>query len=397
MYLFNKINFIIILLAVSQICFAQKKEILIVDGTTNIPIENVNIYYPENREATFTNSEGKASLNIQKMILKIAHIQYDEVTINGEVLNNIEKITLSPKSIQLDEVLVSSFNLKKAINYVLDNYKDLYVSKPFEKECNFKETMSIDNQLKRLILTKVNWWGKSYELKHFRDLKLRLGSIDFNKNEPMDVFYDSPEDNLPSKSGFIETKRLITVIYLNTLLKGFFNSSENLTNRVEKSPPNQIIISFETDWKVIDDYQIRSKGRIVFDKESRAIIAYLNKTENKNRITRNTSKTTKKKYSYENTNSTINLDFYKSIENKWTLNSCQVNADFNMIYNDKTHFGNIKSNIYVLKETDVKKVSNEGLMDLSKPICQNLPSNSIKNSNSILLSEEEKKFIGVDE
>jgi hypothetical protein len=33
-------------------------------------------------------------------------------------------------------------------------------------------------------------------------------------------------DNLPSKSGFIETKNLIAVIYLNTLLKGFLNSSE---------------------------------------------------------------------------------------------------------------------------------------------------------------------------
>jgi hypothetical protein len=79
------------------------------------------------------------------------------------------------------------------------------------------------------------------------------------------------------------------------------------------------------------------------------------------------------------------------------LNSFQANADFSITYNDKTHFANIKNNIYVLKETDVKKVSNEGLMDLSKPIYQNLPSNNIKNSNSILLSEVEKKFIGVDE
>jgi hypothetical protein len=392
----NKVNFVI-LLVISQICSAQNKEILIVDARTNFPIENVNIYYPENREATFTNSEGKASLNIQKMILIISHIQYDEVTINGEDLNNIEKITLNPKSIQLDEVVVSSFNLKKAINYVLDNYKDLYVSKPFEKECNFKETMTIDNQLKRLILTKVNWWGKSYEVKYSSDLKLRLGSIDFNKNEPADIFYDSPEDNLPSKNGFIETKNLIAVIYLNTLLKGFLNSSENLTNRIENSPSNQIIISFESDWKVFENYQSRSKGRIVFDKESKAIIAYLRDTEDKNNITRKTTKTTKKEYSYENTNSEIQLDFYKSIENKWTLNSFQANADFSITYNDKTHFANIKNNIYVLKETAVKKVSNEGLMDLSKPIYQNLPSNTITNSNSILLTEVEKKFIGVDE
>jgi hypothetical protein len=78
----------------------------------------------------------------------------------------------------------------------------------------FKETMTIDN-LKKLILTKVNWWGK-LQVKHSSDLKFRLGSIDFNKMKPCLLILEKP-----SNSGFIETKNLIAVIYLNTLLKGF--------------------------------------------------------------------------------------------------------------------------------------------------------------------------------
>jgi hypothetical protein len=55
---------------------------------------------------------------------------------------------------------------------VLDNYKDLYVSKPFEKECNLKETMTIDNQLKKVDSNQSQLVGKSYEVKHSSDLKL---------------------------------------------------------------------------------------------------------------------------------------------------------------------------------------------------------------------------------
>jgi len=47
----------------------------------------------------------------------------------------------------------------------------------------------------------------------------------------------------------------------------------------------------------------------------------------------------------------------------------------------------------VLKETKVKKVNNDGIMDLDKPIYKNLPSKTITNTNSILLTEKEKQFI----
>lgn len=383
----------IFILFTSVISYTQNREILVLDSTTKLPIETVNIYYPEIQEGTFTNSDGEATINIRDYDLKISHIAYQERIINVKNLQTSNILYLTPKSIDLDEVVINSFNLNKAILYVLKNYEKLYENQPFEKECNFKETLSIDNKLKRLILTKVNWWSKSYKIKHLSDLKMRLGAIDYNINNPMDIFTDIPKDNIPSNSGFINTTNLISSIYLNSFLVNFIKYNPDIEAVIEKSSENEFIVSFTSDWKSTSNYSYRSKGKIIFDKETKAIISFTNEVENKNMVIKSYTFKSNKEFSYETNNSISTLNFQKNINNKWTLNSFEVSADFNIIYNDVKHNGNIKNNLYILKNTQIEKVKNVGLINLSKPIYQNLPKNSITTSNSILLSNEENDFV----
>ncbi|RVT74940.1 carboxypeptidase-like regulatory domain-containing protein [Flavobacterium sufflavum] len=381
------------ILLVNIISYSQNKEILVFDSSTKLPIESVNIYYPGIQEGTFTNSDGKAIINILDYDLKISHIAYEEIIINYKELKNLNTFFLTPKSINLNEVVVRSFNLTKALNYVLENYENLYENKAFEKECNFKETLSIDNKLKRLIVTKVNWWSKSYKIKHLSDLKLRLGSIDFNKNNPMDIFTDIPKGNIPSNSGFIDTKSIIGSIYLNSFLINFLKYNPNLNAFIENSTANETIVSFTSEWKRTYSYSYRSRGKIIFDKATKAIISFTYEVENKDRITQSVIYKWYKEFSYENINSISTLNFRKNTNNKWALNSFETSADFSITYNDIKHQGNIKNNLYVLKDAQIDKVKNVGLISLSKPIYQNLPKDIVTNSNSILLSNEENNFI----
>ena len=380
-------------LFIGIISYSQNRAILVLDSVTKLPIETVNIYYPEIQEGTFTNSDGEASINIREYDLKISHIAYQEKNINSKELQNSNTFYLTPKSIDLDEVVVSSFNLNKALLYVLKNYEKLYENQAFEKECNFKETLSIDNKLKRLILTKVNWWSKSYKIKHLSDLKMRLGSIDYNINNPMDIFKDIPKDNIPSNSGFINTTNIISSIYLNSFLVNFIKYNPDLEAVIEKSSENEFIVSFTSDWKSTSNYLYRSKGEIIFDKKSKAIISITNEVENQNRITKSFTIKSKKEFSYETNNTISMLNFRKKNDNQWSLNSFEISADFDITYNDVKHNGNIKNNLYVLKNTQIEKVKNVGLINLSKPIYQNLPKNNITTANSILLSTEEKNFV----
>lgn len=388
----NLFYFYIILLN-SFFLFGQKKEFLILDKITNQPIRAVNIYYPTINEGTFTNSEGKASINSKALELKISHINYDEITLSLKNLNTTNEILLNPKSIQLDEVVINSFNLKKIIKYNLDNYENLYVNTPFEKECNFKETVLVDNILKRLILTKVNWWGKSYKVKYMTDLKLRLGGIDFNKNEPMNIFYDVPRINVESKSGYIEPSSLINTLYLNTFLTTIQNFTENAITKIENSPSDQIIVSFETDWKDNAKFQYRETGKIIFDKATKAILDLTFNNEYKNNIVKGVIKENNKESISDTKSTTIKLSFSNSLNDKLSLKSLDIIANLEITYGKKTHDAVFLNSVFVLKESAVKKVNNEGKIDLTKPIFQSLPTNTISNSNSITLTEKEMSFI----
>ncbi|RUT69312.1 hypothetical protein D0817_15805 [Flavobacterium cupreum] len=386
------LSFLLLLLSLTG--FSQNLEFLVLDEITKQPIENVSLFYSKLNEGTFTNTEGKAVLKENKVALLISNPGYQDIILNPDQLKKSNTVFMNPQAVELDEVIVNSFDLKKALQYVSDNYNKLYVSTAFEKECNFKETLSVENKLKRLILTKVNWWGKSYELKkNYDELKLRLGAVEYSKNRALDILVDSPEENLPSGTGFIETKSLISVLYLNVFIKNFLVSLNQFNSNVEKSSANEIIVSFETEWVKNKDVESRSVGKIVFDKQSKAIVEFVNEIEFKNRIVKKTTSITKKEYSYETLKNSTKHDFYKNNDNLWSLKSFFVTADLYIDYDKKRYFTSFENSIYVLKESRVNKVNNEGLINLEKPIYQSLPSNTIAGNNSILLTEKEKEFI----
>lgn len=385
-------SFLVLLLSLSG--FSQNLEFLVLDEITKQPIENVSLFYSKLNEGTFTNTEGKAVLKENKAALLISNPGYQDIILNPDQLKESNTIFMNPQIVELDEVIVNSFDLKKALQYVLDNYSKLYVSTAFEKECNFKETLSVENKLKRLILTKVNWWGKSYELKkNYEELKLRLGTVEYSKNTALDILVDSPQENLPSNTGFIETRSLVSVLYLNVFIKSFLATTGQCNINVEKSAADEIIVSYETDWLKNKDIESRSIGKVIFDKQSKAIVEFVNEIEFKDMIVKKTTSVSKKDYSYETIKKTTRHNFYKNSDNLWTLKSLIATADLYIDYDKKRYFTSFENSIYVLKESQVKKVNNDGLINLEKPIYQSLPSNTITNHNSILLTAKEKEFI----
>ncbi|WP_394773436.1 hypothetical protein [Flavobacterium sp.] len=377
---------------VFQIGLSQDKVLFVFDQTTNLPIENANIFYPDLNDGTFTNSEGKASIYIKNSDLKITSLGYADVVLEMKKNKISDTIFMIPIIVQLDEIVIKSFNLNKALRYVLDKYEDLYVSIPFEKECNFKETVIIDNQLKRLILAKVNWWDKTYQLQKKSDIKLRLGAIDYNKNVSLNIYVDVPRIN-ENNSGYVVPNSLVSTIYLNSLLSNFINFTKNITSKIEESPSNQIIASFETDWSTANNVSSRSIGKITFDKQSSAIVDFINSVEYKNNLVKGIVKENKKESVIETKKSYTRLTFYKTFNEKWTLKSFESNIEGSISYDNKIHPSVFGNSIYVLKETAVSKVNNDGLIDLSKPIYQSLPGTTITGTNSILLNKDESDFI----
>lgn len=379
----KKIKYLLLII-ISNFVQAQSIIITVIDKSTLLSIENVNISLLNGNEGTVTNSEGKAVLNFkEKFDLKISNINYEDKFVNTNNLKKIDTIYLNQKVILLDEVKVSNFNLSKALQYVLDNYLSLYVDVPFENDCDFKETVEIDGKLKRLIVTKVNWWDKSYE-RNKNDVKFRLGLISYNKNEPFEIFSDVPRLNKPSNSGFINLSSVVNTIYLNVLLKTLIPYLENAEVNLEESPKDLILVSFKTE---------SITGKLTFDKNTKAINRIDYEIIYKSNIVKDVIKENKKESIVETKKSFLSATFYKSLNNKLSLKIYESGNNLTIAYDNKNHDVNFINKIYVLNEKKSKKVGNEGLIDLKKPIYESLPSSEIKSSNTILLDSKEKEFM----
>jgi len=389
------------LLLTTCLLYGQEKEITVFDIETNEPIDQVQLFYKDLGIGSVTNENGKAIINLQDSKLSILHIGYNQRFFEKNEIVKKDTIKLSKKVNSLDEVVLTNINLRKKLQYVLDNYDDLYVNNPTEKHCSFKESFKLDNEYKRLFLAQIRWWSASssikYKKKYGKTLKLKLDEIKYNKSEPLN--FSKTVDNKENNSGAITTKSLIIFFYLNHAINSILNKGPNdLDWTVSNTNKHTTTVSFNTEW-VIDDKKvaIRNTGEVTFDNASNAIINFEKKVEYKNRIVEETGKQTGIKTKTEYKDNAFKYRFIKNKDDKWSLKLFSTSIVIDYTYDSKKHTMFFSNSLYVLNELKTKKMSNKGLMDLNLPIYKNLTSETIINTNSILLTEKEKAFINKNE
>jgi hypothetical protein len=394
----QKTYFILLILLTTVFCnysFSQDIELIVIDQNSNLPIEDVSVNYVNSNDGTVSNSDGKFSVTRLEKILKISHISYETLFVDVKKLSKGDTLRLNPNVVKLEEVTVNSFNLVKAINYVLENYKKLYVNVPFEKDCILKETVTVNNEMKRFILSNISWWDKSYFRKK-NDIKLRLKYIDYSKNIPLGIFSDVPTLNTSSNSGFAVPSTIINTIYLNTFLNSFISSTDDITSYVEKTTDEFIDVHFETEWKKSGASSYQHIGNFIFDKKTKAILNISFSTNQRGNIQKGIISKNNKESISETKSNNMRLHFSKTLNNRLSLKLYETEAKLDITYDDKIYNAIFGNKIYVLNEKAVKKVNNVGLINLTKPIFESLPSNTVRSSNSILLNEMENEFIFED-
>ncbi|WP_405205577.1 hypothetical protein [Aquimarina sp. LLG6339-5] len=374
---------------------SQTKQIIIVDELTNMPIEGVHLLYANLEEGSYTNADGAANIIVREEVLTISHLNYQDVTIIPKEITLLNTISLKSDDVQLDEVIVNSFDLRKALQYVLDNYYNLYVDYPTEKECSFKETLLVDDKVYRLILSDLKIWTKDAGFnnrKLERNIKLKLGTVSQSKNVPMDFDINDKGESNPESSGHIITKSLLLNTYLDVAIAGFLKYSGMIEETVEVSSSDVIIVSFTTDWKNVNEIANRTKGRFVFDKKTQAVIEFVKEIELRNDIKKKTSTFSNREYEYETKSQVISYNFAKKVDKKYSLSKFSIEANVALSYDNKNYDTKFKNDLFVLKESKKRRFGNTGVVDLEQPIYKMLPSNVI-NSNAILLTAKERGFL----
>ncbi|MDY8134150.1 hypothetical protein [Aquimarina sp. 2201CG5-10] len=374
---------------------SQTKKITVIDSHTNLPIEGVHTFYASLQEGSYTNEDGVVDVILKDELLTISHLNYQELTLTLQEIKSSNTLYLKPVDVGLDEVIVNSFNLKKALQYVLENYYNLYVSYSTEKECSFKEKLIVDGEIHRLILSELKLWTKDAALnnrKLDKTTKLKLGAISHNKNVPL--AFDINNDGIanPEASGHIITKSLLANSYLDVAIGGFLKHAGHIEETIENSSSDVIVVSYTTDWKNFNKVANRTKGKIVFDKKTKAVIEFVKEIELRNDILSKTSDFSGKEYQYETKKQLIRHTFAKGPNGKYSLSRFSIDADVLLSFENKKYSTQFKNDLFVLKETKKRKVDKQGIIDLDKAIYKALPSNII-NTNTVVLTLEEKAFL----
>ncbi|WP_299245755.1 hypothetical protein [uncultured Aquimarina sp.] len=374
---------------------SQTRQIIIVDEFTNQPIEGVHLLYANLEEGSYTNGDGIVNIIVKKEDLTISHLNYQELTIIPEEINSLDTILLKPHNMELDEVVVNSFNLKKSLQYVLDNYYNLYVDYSTEKECSFKEKLIVDDTIHRLILSEFKIWTKDAGFnnrKLEKNIKLKLGTVSHNKNVPMGFDINEKGEPNPESSGHVITKSLLLNSYLDVAISRFLTYSGSIEETVEMSSPDIIVVSYTTDWKNFNEVANRTKGKFVFDKKTKAVMEFIKEIELRNDIKKKTSTFSNKEYQYETKSQVISYNFAKKVDEKYSLSKFSIEANVLLSLKDNKYNTHFKNELFVLKETKKRRFDNNNLVDLDQPIYKMLPSNTI-NSNAIVLTAKEKAFL----
>jgi len=387
-----------ILFLLCQNAFSQTKlNIRVLSRATEQPIEGVSIYYPNNDEGTLTNANGKAALNVlDAEPIVVTHIGYDTLYLTKAEIVHKDTILvkLNARVIQISEIAIPPYNLIKSLNYVLKNFNKLYVNTAYEKVGNFKETARVNGILKRLVLTKLGWWSNGYILNKKKQPKLRLFDVEYNRELPFNIFVDIPEYN-EQRTGHVEIKSIIPIMYLKTYLQQFIEYTPSLRSTNISSDDNIIKVEYESDWSTVKNQTTRSVGHFIFDKKTKAIIEFLNIIEDKSSKKELEIESTKTIFTRQNKKSRTKHSFFKNLDGKYSLKSLSLFNETELIYQGKTFNLSIDNSFFLLKETAKRKADKGNSIDLNIPLHKNIPekAGTVSSKNSILLNEDEEKFI----
>ncbi|MEP7198151.1 MAG: hypothetical protein ABI851_16655 [Saprospiraceae bacterium] len=175
-----------VLLGLQLICTAQHKSILLLDITTNEPVEFAYVYSESFN--TLSDSLGVVllPLNNQFEYLHISHINYRKETLNFKLIANSDTVFLSPATFNLKEISVvapkQKLDLYRRVNNVLKKYQNSR-----SKE-SLQFTYLLKTNIDGIAVEKINSSiGLSYQIggkNIFPDKWLNNGSFNFNENSP---------------------------------------------------------------------------------------------------------------------------------------------------------------------------------------------------------------------
>ena len=380
----------LILLFTATALPAQVAELTLLDVSTKQPIPNVEAYYTRSLNGTITNEEGKLRIAVENDTLTLSHIGYATKKIFTDKTFAKATIYLNPQEIQLEEVVLYNFDLQGKIDYIFNNYNNLYDTKTKILECTYREKFIRNDTLTRLYQLQLDWWSKFYGLNFKQPLdnnmQIHLKNTDYARVSDYKDIANSP------KGAHLTTNSTYPYLFINTYLILIRECKNNIDiTKIEKDK-EFTKITFNAE-NVDKDNKVTMKlvnSEIYFDKATNAIkrVVFNNKTREKKE---DISEKFKIPYTYENKGFSVEINF-SSYKDKLLFSSLFIRANGAFEYQGKTDIVLIEQSFLRTGLQEGKHIKKSDRINIEKPFFEYVTPHK-QGEAKFLLTKEEQNFI----
>jgi hypothetical protein len=385
-----KRSIVLIVMFCSHFLFGQTKEFILVDDTTNEPIDLVQISYPALEIGSISNADGRIRIPLKEQNILVSHINYIEQTFEYDVFKKKDTLFLTPKTNQLDEIIVYNIDLKAKITNILKNsYLNQYSTEKSINKSTYNETFRVNDSLVRLFQVQLDWWSKEALFKGNKPIedqnKIVLETVDYSKLKKIDSEFVN--------GASVANKDFFKFLHLNFLLSIFKELATDIEIKFIEKDEKSINIHFDATLIQNGEKMYDFKNSLmVFDVEYKSInYLKLNMIYDSSLID-DVSKKSKIPYQRKTTKNTVELSFKKLKNNKLSLNYFIFEIEGIIKNKDFTNTISSKQSLFILEHKIGEKIKKSNI-DFEEPFYKNLPSNLKVSDVKILLTNEEKEFL----
>ena len=305
-----KRSILLIVMFCSHFLFGQTKEFILVDDTTNEPIDLVQISYPALEIGSISNADGRIRIPLKEQNILVSHINYIEKTFAYNVFKKKDTLFLTPKTNQLDEIIVYNIDLKAKITNILKNtYLNQYSTEKSINKSTYNETFRVNDSLVRFFQVQLDWWSKEALFKGNKPIedqnKIVLETVDYSKLKKIDSEFVN--------GASVGNKDFFKFLHLNFLLSIFKELATDIEIKSVEKDEKSINIHFDATLIQNGEKMYDFKNSLmVFDVDYKSInYLKLNMIYDSGLID-DVSKKSKIPYQRKTTKNTIELSFKKS-------------------------------------------------------------------------------------
>ena len=380
-------TFALFFLLFSIITFSQKK-ISLVDFETKKPIPQARVVY--NNEISYTNDDGLVTIPNDITSIQISSPEYGDNKYNVK-----DKIELKLLYKEIEEVVIRPIDAKKIIASVLREYDKNYETKTSIFNGTLKSKSDVDNELNRILVMDLDLWTLNNKFDYRKDIdefmQINLRNKKFDKNRKDDKSYIFNVKNSTDESKYIKSFLQRFFLYNQLLILDFHTKGFKIKGKIIYENNDVLTIDFKSD-EIPNDVSI-FEGTMQYNQKENTIIYLKCKQLQKNTLSKYTNYLDQE-ITTETSTFTVTYDMYKKGK-KYIPAKIIMESDANFTIGDKTYAGtNYREFIYRTHNfADKKGLSNK--IDLSKSITDAITDNTVKETKT-LLSSEEQKFIDND-